>query len=137
MLDKAELDKRALKISEECEGIFPPNEAMYIHSIIYSAGRSNEAFNRFELGQTDKADDAFLVSSVHEALTHAAALSLFFWPSEFGSKKYKGLYTLRLRRAEKLRGAFNMEDGSALKDRNLRNTLEHFDENLDRFLLNR
>lgn len=39
-------------------------------------------------------------------------------------------------RGERLRGAFNLDNESPLKWRRLRNAFEHFDEDLDRFLLN-
>jgi hypothetical protein len=65
---------------------------------------------------------------VQEGLTHAAALSRFFWPSKQG-----GL--LAAARGERLREDFNLGKGSPLQQRNLRNTFEHFDEQLDRFFL--
>jgi hypothetical protein len=66
--------------------------------------------------------------AIQEALTHAAALSRFFWP---GGKTS----VLTIARGKRLREAFDVGDTSLLKDRRLRNAFEHLDEHLDRFLL--
>tara|TARA_R110002110_G_scaffold138095_1_gene323684 strand:- start:560 stop:1192 length:633 start_codon:yes stop_codon:yes gene_type:complete len=134
-INQDELERRGNIIVEEFEGIFPLHEAFYIHSIIYSAGRANEAFLRYETGLTTKADAGFVVSSVHEALGHSAALSRFFWPSALGGKARRSKLQLRQSRAEKLRKAFGLDETSALRCRGLRDALEHFDERLDAFLL--
>ena len=111
------------------------SKAFYIQSIIYSAGRSKEAFIRYDVGLATQGGEAFVVSAVHEALAHAASLSRFFWPSHAAGKHTADLKTLKNRRAKKLRRAFGLADKSPLKDRQLRDALEHFDERLDRFLL--
>lgn len=133
--DQSELDRRSNIISEQYDGIFPTHEAFYIQSIIYSASRASEAFLRYEVGLTTKMAAAYVVSSVHEALGHSAALSRFFWPSPMGGKKSRPLNKLHRARAEKLREAFGVDESSALKGRYLRDALEHFDERLDAFLL--
>lgn len=132
-LDQNELKSRIKTIVEECDGIYFPFEAFYIQSIIYSAERACEAFTRYNKGLSNEANPSFLVSSVHEALGHAASLSRFFWPSGLGNKV---LSSLKSARGAKLRSAFGLDDNSALRDRKLRDTLEHFDERLDRYLLN-
>ncbi len=63
----------------------------------------------------------------HSALVHAAGVSKYFWPSS----KDK----LSIKRGEKLREAFPEDSVETLKDRKLRNRIEHFDEYLDKFLL--
>jgi len=65
---------------------------------------------------------------ITEALTHAAALSRFFWPVGNAG-------ALAAARAAKLRTAFGLSESSALYGRDLRNALEHFDERLDQYLL--
>lgn len=116
-------------ISKQYGGIFPPYEAFYIQAIIYAAERSEAAFNRFDDAVDASQPAALVVATVQEALTHAGALSRFFWPV----KKDNHLTEAR---GHRLRDAFKLDDTSALRWRKLRNAFEHFDEDLDRFLLN-
>lgn len=118
----------------ESDGILPPYEALYLESIIYSADRSNDAFNLFAISVDSGEEDEIVVAHVQEVLTHAAALSRFFWPS-LGGQGGKTLRELREARARKLRTAFQLSDDSSLRDRGIRDALEHFDERLDDFLL--
>jgi hypothetical protein len=64
---------------------------------------------------------------LHDALTHSAAVSRFFWPP----KKSGALAAYR---GEKLREIYKIDETSALFNRDLRNELEHFDEKLDNWL---
>lgn len=129
-----DMDARAKEIAKNWEGIYPTYEAFYIHSIKYSLERALESFWRYGDG-LEKGDSELAVSSIHEAFTHAAGLSRFFWPSSMGRKNKKGLSELKEKRALKLRKAFNLNDSSPLKNRKLRDALEHFDERLDQYLL--
>lgn len=115
-------------IVKQHSGIYPVYEAFYIHSIIYSAERSEAAFQRFERAVTAKGEATLVVATVQEALTHAGALSRFFWPM-------KKDMPLAVARGERLRKAFKLNNASPLMWRKLRNAFEHFDEDLDRFLL--
>lgn len=110
--------------------IFPPFEVFYLislefytHSAIASAEKVAEWVQRFAKG-----DDQFppqpALDEVQNILIQGAAISRYFWPVR---KKYQ-------KRGEMLRAAFNMTDFSPLKDRNLRNMVEHFDEYLDDYL---
>jgi len=81
------LDSRANEIVSEWSGIFAPYEAFYIHSILYSADRVLEAFERYESLRSKAASGPDQVSAIHEALGHAASLSRYFWPSESGRKE--------------------------------------------------
>ena len=134
-MEKADLDSRADRIVGEWSGIFAPYEAFYIHSILYSADRVLEAFERYDLLRLEKAPGPDQVSAIHEALSHAASLSRFFWPSGGGPKKSVEQKALSNARAKKLREAFGLTGASTLKDRSLRDALEHFDERLDTYLL--
>jgi len=127
-LDDAARIERENMIVEQYSGIYPPYEAFYIHSIIYAADRSKNAFRRFDDTIASQAEPALVVSTVQEALAHAGALSRFFWPV----RKRQ----LVAARGHRLREAFKVDDESALKSRQLRNVFEHFDEYLDCFLLN-
>ncbi len=119
--------KREKYVLDEEDGIMPMYEAFYIQAIIYSAGRAQDAFDRFDKSLVGPGDAASIVATAHEAFTHVAALSRFFWPA-----RDKALYKAR---AAKLRAAFDLDETSSLHDRGLRNALEHFDERLDEFLL--
>ena len=79
-LSKEEINER-INILEECGGIFTPYEAFYISSIQYSAQRALDAFLRYKVCLASNSNPASTVSTIHEALGHAAALSRFFWPA--------------------------------------------------------
>jgi hypothetical protein len=134
-ISKDELHRRAILITERYSGIHPPNEAFYIRSVIYSAGRAREAFERFTVARADGDTHEIQVTAIHEALGHAGSLSRFFWPSGLGGRRIRALKRLKTARAKKLREAFGLTDDSPLKDRRLRDFLEHFDERLDEYLL--
>lgn len=114
------------------DGIFPMFEAFYIEAIIYSAGRAEDAFSRLETAVEQVRDPEVVIAIAHEALTHVAGLSRFFWPASNRDSDKDRLYKAR---AKKLRNSFGVDESSALHNRELRNALEHFDEYLDDFLL--
>jgi hypothetical protein len=124
--EKARKEREAVIVSQ-FGGIYPVYEAFYIQSIIYAADRSESAFLRFQETAVEGASAALVVATVQEALTHAAALSRFFWPVKKDSP-------LAGARGKRLRESFALDDASPLKWRKLRNAFEHFDEDLDRFL---
>lgn len=124
-LDEERRERESLVV-RSC-GILPMYEAFYIEALLYCAGRASSAFLRFDQALTQGQDQASVVATAHEALSHVAALSRYFWPA---SKK-----PLHVARAKKLREALAIDDTSLLADRGLRNALEHFDERLDIFLL--
>lgn len=120
--------EREALIAQQYGGIYPVYEAFYIRSIIYAAERSEMAFQRFDEAVISSKSAALIVATVQEALTHAGALSRFFWPVKKDNQ-------LAVARGDRLRDAFALDEKSALKWRKLRNAFEHFDEDLDRFLL--
>ncbi|MCJ2103818.1 hypothetical protein MKK70_00165 [Methylobacterium sp. E-041] len=127
-IDKAEIRARATFVTSQCEGIQPFHEVLYLQSILYAADRTHAIFARFDTAIMDGIADATAFSLVQEALSHAAALSRFFWPTRQGGEHAQA-------RGQKLRKAFELDDTSALRERRLRDAFEHFDERLDRFLL--
>ena len=127
-LSESDLKIRAETVARQCNGILPQFEAFYIHSIAYAADSSESAFKRFDKAIEECMPSTSIVSSIHEALTQAGALSRFFWPMKTERE-------LSVARGKRLRDAFNLDDSSPLKWRKLRNSFEHFDEDLDRFLL--
>lgn len=127
-LDKEEIRARATFIAKECGGIQPFHEVLYLQSILYAADRAHATFARFDVAVTEEVTDAMAFALVQEALAHAAALSRFFWPTKQGGEHAQA-------RGHKLREAFELDDMSPLRERRLRDAFEHFDERLDRFLL--
>lgn len=69
-----------------------------------------------------------ILDSLQNLIAKAAALSRYFWPARDGKNQ------VHKRRADLLCRAFAVNDGSPLKDRELRNCMEHFDERLDHYL---
>lgn len=133
-LDNEELERRANLVANEWGGIVPYFREIYGRSMYHSASRAIHAFQRFDAALTAQ-DDSEAVSSVHEALGHCGNLSRYFWPSKQNSKRISPFLALAEARAAKLREAFGITDESPLKDRGLRDSLEHFDERLDRYFL--
>jgi hypothetical protein len=127
-LDKQEYNRRESIVVKEFGGIIDHCEPFYIYSVHYSADRAVAAFERFiEAASKPSPNAPLVVSSIHEALSHTASLSRFFWPS-----RDKDIHRAR---AARLRRAFEVQEDSPLRDRALRDALEHFDERLDVFLL--
>src|SRR5690606_3346372 len=73
------------------------------------------------------ATDAIL-DAIQNMLVHTANLAKYFWETN------KGPHKIHRKRAQNLRKMFNVSNASAIKDKNLRNHLEHLDENLDKYL---
>jgi hypothetical protein len=127
-LDAATIKQRESMVASQYAGILPYYEVFYIQSIIYASSRANIAFERFDELVQKNAPAAQIFAAVQEGLTHAGAVSRFFWP-------IKKENPVTMARGQRLRNAFGIDDSSTLKWRRLRNAFEHFDEDLDRFLL--
>lgn len=109
---------------------FPGFEVFYLISLNFStdAGlRSAEAFSKW-IERFTSGDEEFSpqlpLNDAQNILNQAASVSKFFWPA---GKKYR-------ERGERLREAFGISESNPLKDRKLRNMVEHFDEYLDDYL---
>lgn len=115
-------------------GIWPPYEAFYIESMLFSTRSAISAVEaaNFCLDRCDEweddpemksRDEDMILDEIQNLINCGAALSRYFWPS--------GKSRINRRRARHLRDALAMTDESPLKNRDLRNHLEHFDERLD------
>ncbi|WP_146092024.1 hypothetical protein [Xanthomonas codiaei] len=133
-LDNQELERRATLVATEWGGVVPYFREIYRRALYHSASRALHAFDRFDAALEAK-DDSEAVSSVHEALGHCGNLSRYFWPSRQNSKRNSPFVALAEARGAKLRESFGVPDDSPLKDRALRDSLEHFDERLDCYFL--
>lgn len=127
-MDSEEKKRRADLIVQQYDGIVPQYEALYISSLLYSANRARMSFDALDAALKDVDDPNVAMAHLQEALSHASSVSRYFWPTR------RDNYTQS--RAIKLRDAFEVSDTNPLKDRHLRNAIEHFDERLDDFLLN-
>jgi hypothetical protein len=124
------------KIIDDCGGIHPPHIAFYMESIRFNCEAALESaqvvsdFIEKTNGEYEMNEglQTHLLDNIQNMLTHAAALSRYFWPTK------SGLYKVHKKRAKKLREIFGLDSSSPIKSRNLRNQLEHFDENLDNYL---
>jgi hypothetical protein len=115
-------------------GIWPPYEAFYIQSMLFSADSALKSADHVSqtISQTESVelqlpfDHQRLLNELQNVVVQGAALSRYFWPS-----KNAGLHEDRARH---LRMALGIGDESPLKPRDLRNAIEHFDEQLDNYL---
>ena len=113
-------------------GIWPPYEAFYIESMLLISSSAVEYIQRLD-NQADleniPPDD--VLNWLQNIIIQAAALSRYFWPAQ---NRDKELDKLHKKRGRHLCKAFGMNEKSPLKNRNLRNQIEHFDEHIDIFL---
>ena len=119
-------------------GIWPPHEAFYLESMLFSTNTAIRASNDVHAALQSGADVSAsstewqqcarsIIDGIQTIALEAAALSRYFWPAR--SKEPHAS------RAARLRNGLGVGERSALRDRALRNKLEHFDEQLDRFCL--
>lgn len=114
--------------------IWPPFEAFYIQSMLFSGSSAvrsiarlekilEQAPERFALEDIEKLPSKLILDELQNMVSQAGALSRYFWPvrKEFFS------------RGELLRSTFLMTEESPLFSRDLRNAIEHFDERLDKY----
>lgn len=101
--------------------------AFYVHTIDLSAKLAVASFSSYSEELADERDPQFIAGELQNALVHCAAISRFFFPMQSGGEFGR-------KRGELLRRRFGIEDNSPFADRNLRNSLEHFDERLDNWI---
>lgn len=111
--------------------IWYPYELFYIESMltITRTAMAEQTMLRTVLeelknGETNNKD--LLIDLAQNIVSHAAAISRYFWPSSTG-KIYK-------HRGQRLREAFEIHESNPIKDKDVRNFVEHFDEKLDDYL---
>ena len=111
---------------------WPPCQAFYIESMITvtsSAIDSTEKLATIFDPNADLSDlqQEEILDWIQNIVTQAAALSRYFWAVKKKEKMHK-------QRSQYLRLIFNISENSAIKNRDIRNLIEHFDENLDIFV---
>lgn len=117
------------------QGIQPPHLAFYDQAIRFnleSAIASTELLVQcLEATNTVENPDSLtdpILDSIQNLLTHTTSISKYFWPI------HKGDNNIHKKRAQNLRKTFNIKNDSAIRNKDLRNHLEHLDENLDKYL---
>lgn len=126
--------QRALMDTHGGFGIWAPYEAFYIQAMLFntrSAVASIERVsNALEQVSSDTSGDALerldksaLLNELQNVILQAAALSRYFWPARSGHET----------RAKQLRDALDVTEANPLKNRDLRNEIEHLDEKLDAY----
>lgn len=125
-MERSERARREAIVIADYGSVIPYAQVFYLASIIYSAEAGLVAYARYHDQIFEPEQEGLAAAAIHEALGHAAGLSRFFWPPRDG---------LAAARAESLRNDLRVAEASPLKNRTLRNALEHFDERLDAFLL--
>ena len=117
--------------------IYPTYEAFYIESLLWHTNSALNAIKEvgdwieYVIEDNPKALDLpkeELFQKLQLIIQHAGSISKFLWPIRKGEK---GLHK---KRGRKLRASLSINDDSALKSRELRDHIEHFDEKLDVYL---
>jgi hypothetical protein len=117
--------------------IWPSHETFYLQSMLSDASSACESIDSVSavveaidgLSEDETRatiDAATFLDQLQNLVLRAAALSRYFWPSR---KK-----PAHIARGERLRWAFGVDERSPLHSRELRDSLEHFDERLDLYL---
>lgn len=110
--------------------IHPFDQGFYIESLLkktHSILNDAKSLNNFWMKRNYHCkNDNMILDLFENIILNAGGISRFFWPS-----KNQGHYKIR---AEKLREVYHINDSSVLKNRDMRNHIEHFDEKLDDFL---
>ena len=119
----------------EARTIWPPYEAFYIRSMMFNAQSALRSITQINavlhvVAENSPEDPVstlpvfHLLGELQNLVLQSAALSRYFWPAR-SAHDWRGA---------QLRRAFGVSDESPLRSRDLRNALEHFDEQLDIYL---
>ena len=109
--------------------IHPFNQAFYSQALLTktrSILNDVESLNDiFENEYYDCQNDDLILDLLQNIILTAGGISRFFWPSKNGYYKIRG---------KELRKVYLVDDSNVLKNRDMRDLIEHFDEKLDDFL---
>jgi len=110
--------------------IFPPYKAFYIESIKINC---EIAFNSVEIvnqeikifEKTNEINHNLVLGNIQNIILQAGNISKYFFPIAKNA--------ISLERAQELREVFLIENNNVLKNKKLRNAIEHLDEKMDVF----
>lgn len=107
--------------------IHPPYQIFYIESLFTITSSAIASIEMF-IESLDEAEgdnnDVYLLDLLQNVINQSAMLSKYFFVSDNKRDIHKN-------RAKHLREFFEITDDSILKDKTVRNFIEHFDEKLD------
>jgi len=112
---------------ENTAKIHPPYQIFYIESLLTITSSAIASIDIFidNLDETEgDNNDVYLLDLLQNVINQSAMLSKYFFVSENKRDIHKN-------RAKHLRELFEITDDSILKDKTVRNFIEHFDEKLD------
>jgi hypothetical protein len=118
------------------DGIHPPFEAFYIESMLWhasSAKHSIDIVNEWLEMVRNNDERAFNIDKselfvlLQNILHQAGCISRYFFPTR--------QLPIHQNRAQRLKQALRVADENPLAKRDLRNAIEHFDERLDKYLV--
>lgn len=128
-------------MEDEAFSIWTPYEAFYIQSMLFNtisalqscsiAEKIIEKILLEEIDPQEKKDS--LLDCLQNVVNQSGAISRYFFPSRDGVKG-ADKKTIHRDRGQYLSRIFDVKDDSALINRSLRNSIEHFDERLDLYL---
>jgi len=135
---KARQDIRIIKKVYDTHGdfgIWAPYEPFHIQAMLFNTRSAVASIERLSNaleqvsrdtpgGALERLDRSALLNELQNVILQAAALSRYFWPARQGHET----------RAKQLRDALDVTEDNPLKNRDLRNEIEHFDEKLDAYL---
>lgn len=115
--------------------IWPQHEVFYIEAMLFHTRQACASIEfvadlierlsrEHRAGIESDFDCSIALDHVQNIVFRAAAISRYFWPSR---RAYDS-------RGTRLRATFGIKDDSLLRNRNLRDAAEHFDERLDEYL---
>ncbi|MDZ4183909.1 MAG: hypothetical protein U1D97_02885 [Desulfuromonadales bacterium] len=114
---------------------WPPCQIFYLESLRTITNSAITSFERLiaqsEANEEMKLSQSHFLDEVQNIIQQGAAISRYFWPSRNKDGIKNRIFDSR---ARFLRDYFDVGDSSPLKDRRVRNAIEHFDERLDLYL---
>lgn len=123
--------------------IWTSHQAFYVQSMLFNtasalqscdkASKYVKAISEGKIGPQDQKDE--LLDCLQNLVNQGGAISRYFFPASDSPRgaapEQKGLHK---KRGAYLRKVFAVGDDSPLRNRGLRNSVEHFDERLDLYL---
>lgn len=114
---------------------WPPCQILYLESLKTITTSALTSFERLVEQQEDdkkgKLSQQDILNELQNIIQQGGSLSRYFWPSKNKDKRKNEIFQSR---ACFLRKYFDVDEMSTLKNRSVRNAMEHFDERLDIYL---
>lgn len=109
--------------------IWPPYEIFYIESLLTITHSAIASINfcSKQITNINTENRELILDSLQNIISQAAALSRFMWLGKNAKESSR-------RRGEFIRMSLGITENNPLKNRDVRNSIEHFDEKLDDFI---